>query len=136
MADNPDSTNPTTSSDKKYRLLIVEDDFYLNQLYSFSAEKAGFEVISKTDGEEALKEIENDIFDFALIDLMLPKVDGFTLMRRIKSKAENTRIIVITNMESPDSKNEAMAIGAYTYLLKVNHTPTQVIKVVKESINT
>lgn len=125
-------SQPQQSASKK-RLLIVEDDFFIRDLYVLQANKEGFEVVEAADGEEGLQKAKADNFHAILIDLMIPKVDGITLIKTLKAdpKFTNVPCIVITNLEDAAKEQEAKNAGASAYLLKIKNTPESVMNTVK-----
>lgn len=115
------------------RILIVEDDFFIRDLYVLQAEKEGFEVVEAEDGELGLQKAKADNFDAILIDLMIPKLDGITLIKTLKAdpKFASVPCIVITNLEDATKEQEAKSVGAAAYLLKIKHTPETIMNTVK-----
>ncbi len=124
---NVDMQQPARANQKK--LLIVEDDDFLRELYEKQAVKLGFIVTAAADGEIALEKIKTEVFDMALVDLMLPKIDGVSVIKGIKADIKNkdTKCVVITNLEDAATEKDAMAAGAISYLVKIRYTPVQVI---------
>lgn len=117
----------------KRRILIVEDDFFLRDLYIMQANKEGFEVEEAEDGEAGIQKARQGNFDAILIDLMIPKIDGITLIKTLKAdpKFTNVPCIVITNLEDATKEQEARSSGAACYLLKIQHTPESIMNTVK-----
>lgn len=122
--------------DKK-KVLVVEDDFFIRDLYETEAKARGYDVISAADGEEAIVKVKSLNPDFILLDLMLPKVDGLSVLKTVKSdpKTANVPVVIITNLEDPAKEKEAMAAGASEYLLKIKNTPSQVIDEIKKYLS-
>lgn len=132
----PSASNQPTAVVNKKRLLIVEDDFYIRDLYSLQATREGFEVVEAGDGEEAIQKSKSENFNIILVDLMIPKIDGITLIKTLKEdpKFASVPCIVITNLEDATKEQEAKAAGASAYLLKIKNTPETVINAVKTYI--
>lgn len=116
--------------DPRKKILIVEDDFFIRDLYELQARKAGYDVVVAADGAEAVEKAKTEIPNLLLIDLMLPKMDGLTVMRTIKSdpRFSNTPCVIVTNLEDSSKEQEAKDAGAVDYLLKIKNTPEMVIK--------
>lgn len=114
----------------KKKILIVEDDFFIRDLYELQARKSGFEVVLASDGLEAIEKTKTENPDILLIDLMLPKMDGLTVMKTIKAdpKFEHTPCIIVTNLEDANKELDAKNSGAAGYLLKIKNTPEMIIK--------
>lgn len=128
----PRVSQPQTVASKR-KILIIEDDFFIRDLYTMQANKEGFEVEEAENGELGLQKAKLGNFDAILIDLMIPKVDGITIIKTLKAdpKFVNVPCIVITNLEDDTKKQEAKTAGAADYLLKIQHTPESVINAVK-----
>lgn len=124
---------PPNNVVSKRRILIVEDDFFIRDLYTMQANKEGFEVEEAEDGEIGIQKAKAGNFDAILIDLMIPKVDGISLIKTLKAdpKFANVPCIVITNLEDSTKEQEAKNAGATAYLLKIKNTPETVINTVK-----
>lgn len=113
------------------KILIIEDDMYIRELYEGAFKRAGYEVEIASDGEEALEKAEKQTFDLILLDIMLPKVTGIdvlTSLRGSDSTSKDTPIFLITNLGHDDIIKEAFKIGADGYLLKSSVTPKVIVK--------
>ena len=116
------------------KLLIVEDDFFIREIYQLQAHRDQYLTILAGDGEEGLNKIRNERPDSVLLDLMLPKIDGFTVLKTVKSDPyiSDIPILILTNLENSHIEEQARALGAVDYLFKIHTTPVNVIKVVKQ----
>ncbi|AKM82334.1 TPA: DNA-binding response regulator [Candidatus Berkelbacteria bacterium] len=119
------------------KILIVEDDPVLSKMYAKKFEKDGFDVTSAYDGQEAVDKINGNKFDVVLLDIMLPKLDGFAVLKNIKenSKFKDLPVILSTNLgggEQDKTKGEQM--GAVDYLVKSDFTPSEIVEKVKAHI--
>lgn len=113
------------------RILVVEDDFYILDLYKRNFEQAGYEVEVAVDGREALDKTKDKTFDLILLDIMLPKVTGIDVLialRDSKSPAKDTPVFIITNLGQEKIINQAFKIGANGFFLKAQITPEDVVK--------
>jgi DNA-binding response OmpR family regulator len=113
------------------KILIAEDDFYIRDLYIRAFKKAEYEVDTAIDGNEALQKVKDQTYDMILLDIMLPKVSGVDVLVSLKdeeSPAKNTPVFIITNLGQDDVIKRAFKIGADGYILKVEHTPKQVVE--------
>lgn len=117
----------------KKKILIVEDDYFIREMYSLPFKKEGFEVLEAADGVEAIQKVHDQKPEFVLLDLMLPRKDGMSVLREMNvgNDTVNIPVIVLTNLENPEKREEAKRLGAKDYLLKIMHTPSQVIEIVK-----
>lgn len=115
-------------------VLVVEDEKYLRELYVEILKDAGFDVVSASDGEEALNAILEGGHDLVLLDIMLPKMDGLEILEKLKSstpKAPNGPIIMLTNLGQDSIVAESVTLGAQGYMIKSDYTPDQIIEEVK-----
>ena len=99
------------------RIMVVDDERPIAEILKYNLEKEGFEVILAYDGEEALKLLEQDEPDLILLDIMLPKKDGFAVCREIRAQRE-IPIIMLTAKESETDKVLGLELGADDYVTK------------------
>lgn len=104
--------------DARSRILYVEDDETLGFITSENLERKGYEVILSRDGESALQLFRSEPFDMCLLDIMLPKLDGFTLARIIRKEHEEIPIIFISAKSLTEDKIEGLLLGADDYIVK------------------
>ncbi len=102
------------------RVLLVEDEKNIILGVSTCLEAVGYDVHVEEDGEKALKFVENEKPDLILLDLMLPKVDGFEVCRVLKGSEENRNIpvIVLTALAGEEDRQRIMEVGADSYMTK------------------
>lgn len=119
------------------KLLLIEDDNFLRDLITRKIIKEGFQVVGAVDGEEALKKASEENPDLILLDLILPSMDGFEVLRRLKQKPETEKIpvIVLSNLGQKEDVERAKALGAVDYLIKAHFTPAEIISKIKEILN-
>ena len=103
---------------EKIKILLVEDDDNLGKLLSDYLKMKDFEVILKRDGEAGLKTFASKSFDLCLLDVMLPKKDGFTLAKEIRSMKSKTPIIFLTAKSMEEDVKEGFSSGADDYITK------------------
>lgn len=104
------------------RVLLAEDDRILRKASETALRKKGYEVITAVDGEDALAKAREDPPDLVLLDVMMPKVHGFDVLRGLKGDARlrDIPVIMLTNLEQPADIKRAADGGAYGYLVKSN----------------
>jgi two-component system, OmpR family, response regulator VicR len=100
------------------RILYVEDDDTLGYITSENLERKGYEVRLSQDGESALQLFRSESFDLCLLDIMLPKLDGFTLARMIRKENEEIPIIFLSAKSLTEDKIEGLLLGADDYIVK------------------
>jgi CheY-like chemotaxis protein len=107
------------------KILIVEDEEPILHSYSLVLTKQGHEVVAVNNAPAGLEAAQKQPFDLILLDLLMPEVSGIDFLRRLNphKTIPGTRIVVLTNTESPKIISEAMELGASQYLLKVENTP-------------
>lgn len=102
----------------KSKLLIVEDDPNLGQILREYLELKGYQPVLCTDGVEGINMFRKDAFDMCILDVMMPKKDGFTLAREIRESDKNIPIIFLTAKSMKEDTIEGLKIGADDYLTK------------------
>lgn len=117
----------------KKKVLLVEDDPFLSDIYLTSLEKSGIETIHANDGNKALLKIKEGGFDLVLLDLLLPGVDGFEVLKNTKSNPEtkNIPVVVLSNLMDPEKIKKAKMLGAKEYLLKTRFDPKDIVIKIK-----
>ncbi len=118
------------------KILFVEDEPSLQKAISEVLVQEGFKVIAASDGEEGLKIAKEENPDLILLDLILPKKDGFEVLKELKAdeKMKDIPVIVLTNLEGIGDVEKALSLGAKTYLVKANYELEDVLKLVKDHL--
>ncbi|MDD2913303.1 MAG: response regulator [Candidatus Pacebacteria bacterium] len=118
--------------DKK--ILIVEDDKFLRELISQKLSKEGYEIVEAADGEEGVKKAKEEKPSLVLLDLILPGIDGFDVLERLKedSALEGIPVIIISNLGQREDIERGLKMGAVDFLVKAHHTPLEIIEKIKE----
>ena len=115
----------------KKKILIVEDDRPLSKVLSIKLKNSGYEVTNAYNGEEAVEILANDKYDLALLDMVMPKMDGFEVLKKIKDRGIKTPIVVTSNLGQEVDINEAKKLGAVDYLVKSNTPLAGIIEHIK-----
>ena len=115
------------------KILFIEDEEVLQKTAGDTLREAGFEVLSALDGEIGLRLAKNKNPDLVILDLVLPKTNGFEVLKTLKETQETARIpvIVLTNLEAMEDIQKALSLGATTYLVKANYTLQELVEKVK-----
>lgn len=118
----------------KQKVFIVEDDEFLSKMYNTKFQMEGFETEIAVNGEEALQKLPNLNPTIILLDIMMPKLDGIEVLRRLKQDArfKDIPVLVLTNLSAGEKVEEATKLGAVGYLIKSSKTPNEVVQEVKE----
>lgn len=115
------------------KILIVEDEKILREMYRDKFIQAGFEVILAFSAEEGIEVIAKEKPDLILLDILLPRANGINFLERIKKEAEFNSIPVVafSNYDDQKAKEDALKLGAKDYLIKTNYTPQEIIEKIK-----
>lgn len=118
------------------KILLVEDEDFIRELYVRQLTKAGFLVKSAPDGQTGLNTLKSEPFDLLLLDIMLPGMNGLQLLREFKTSFPNSPMITImlTNLGQEAVIKEGFELGAQAYLIKASYTPDQVVNEVKNAL--
>lgn len=119
------------------KILLVEDEDFIRDLYIRQISKAGFQVKSAPDGQTGLSMLRAENFDLLLLDIMLPGINGLQLLREFKTQNPNSPMITIllTNLGQEAVIKEGFELGAQAYLIKASYTPDQVVNEVKNALS-
>lgn len=117
-------------------VLIVEDELSMQRALKKKLEHAGYVVQTAIDGEEALASIKSSKPDLVLLDLIMPKMDGISVLRQLKGDDElrSTPVVILTNLSSGDKVAEAMQLGTFDFLVKANYSLDDVLKKVSDRL--
>lgn len=119
------------------KILIIEDDQFLRDLYKDLLTDEGYQVETAVDGDEGLMTMQKGGFDLVLLDIMLPKKDGLSILKEL-SKDELKKcgqIVMLTNLGQDAIIKEGFALGAAGYLIKSALTPDQVLHEIRVFLN-
>ena len=100
------------------RILVVEDEKHLNRIISEAVEDEGYSVDSCYNGLEALEYLECAQYDVMILDVMMPKMDGFTLVRKLRERGDNTPVLFLTARDSVADRVTGLDLGGDDYLVK------------------
>jgi len=128
------ANNPRIKDMKK--ILFVEDETALQKTFGDILKEEGYEIFTALDGEMGLRMAKEKKPDLILLDLILPKMDGFELLGNLKADPDTKDIpvIILTNLERVEDIEKALELGATTYLVKANYTLKEVVDKVKQVI--
>ncbi len=118
---------------KQIKILCIEDEHFITELYSRALTKAGYDVKVIFDGNEGLKEAETDAYDIILLDIMIPNMTGVEVLRRLRESTPNlhAKVIITTNLEQREDTRELIEKQADGYLIKAEITPRQLVEFLK-----
>ena len=121
-------------ADKPKKILVVDDEDSVREIYRHEFLNNGYTVVVAADGEEGLLKAGEEQPDIVLLDIMLPKMSGIEVLRALKENelTKKTPVLLLTNLGEETIIKEGFELGADGYLLKVSYTPSQVVEEVKK----
>ncbi|MFH1510015.1 MAG: response regulator [Candidatus Nealsonbacteria bacterium] len=115
------------------KILIVEDDKFLRELISQKLLKEQYDVSVAIDGEEGIKKIIEEKPDMVLLDLILPGIDGFEVLTKMKNDptVSNIPVIILSNLGQKEDIERGLKLGATDYMIKAHFTPGEIIEKIR-----
>ncbi|MBD3238719.1 MAG: response regulator [Candidatus Moranbacteria bacterium] len=114
---------------QKRRILIVEDDPFISSIYLTGLQNKGYEVDVVNDGQQAIEKLANTPYSLILLDLLMPKKDGFSVLTDLEANPNiNVPVIVLTNLGRKEHISKAMDMGAKDYIIKSQYSTDEVIE--------
>lgn len=119
------------------KIVVVEDDAFLLKVYKSKFKASDYEVTFANDGEEGLAMVKQVKPDLVLLDLIMPRMDGFEVLQGIREDAsiKDTKVIVLTNLSQAEDKKKCEELGALEYIVKSDIPIGEVIKKVEGYVN-
>jgi two-component system alkaline phosphatase synthesis response regulator PhoP len=116
------------------KILIVEDEETMSRSLTDVLVMEGFDVEVATDGEEGIEKTLKGNPDLILLDIVMPKMDGITMAKKLKEQGVNIPIIVLTNLNDLESISKAVEVGSFEYLIKTQWKIADVIDKIKQKL--
>lgn len=112
------------------KVLLVEDDSFISKMYVTKFTLQKFNVLAAADGEEGLRLAEQELPDIILLDIMLPKMDGWQVLEHLKinQKTKNIPVLMLTNLGAQEDIERGLELGATDYMIKAHFVPSEVIE--------
>lgn len=119
------------------RIIIVEDDPMIAEIYQRKFSDSGFEVLTATSGDQVLNIAKKEKIDVVLLDLIMPKMDGFEVTKNLRNGGydPNIQILIFSNLNQQDKVDQALKVGANGFIAKSNYTPSELVAEVKRRLN-
>jgi DNA-binding response OmpR family regulator len=116
-----------------YKILVVEDDKFLRELISQKLTKEQYEVVVAQDGEEGVAKAKEEKPDMVLLDLILPGIDGFGVLEKIKEdeSVASVPVIILSNLGQREDIERGLKLGATDFLVKAHFTPGEIIEKIR-----
>ncbi|MBI1856723.1 response regulator [Candidatus Saccharibacteria bacterium] len=123
-----DNSSPTSNK----KILCIEDEHFIGELYARALTRAGYDVNIVIDGIEGLKEAQTDVYDIILLDIMVPNMTGIEVLKRLRDPTQTpnlrAKIIITTNLEQSEEGRAAIEVQADGYVVKAEITPKQLVE--------
>ena len=119
---------------KNKTILMIEDEEVISSMYETKLKQEGYDVLIANDGAEGLKLAQEKKCNIILLDVILPQIDGFSVLEEIRKKDKKTPVIMLTNLGTPEDKEKGDKFGATDYLVKASLTPAQISAKIKKYI--
>lgn len=119
------------------KILLIDDDLYIRELYQEILKDAGYEVITATDGEEGFRKINSEKYHLILLDIMMPKLDGLGLLVKLgqeQKMPKNTPVVILTNLAHESVIKKTLENGAVGFLIKSDLTPDLLVQKINSFI--
>lgn len=118
------------------KIMIVDDDKDLQEIYRINFEMAGYEVLQEMDGLEGISSVVDKKPDVILLDINMPNMDGFAFLKAINDNTSiNVPVVVCSNLSDKETYAKALAAGAVSVLLKVDHSGKQLVEKINHVLN-
>jgi CheY-like chemotaxis protein len=122
---------PTSSPNKGKKVLCIEDEHFISELYERALSKGGYDITVETDGLKGLQAAQTDAFDVVLLDLMIPSLTGIDVLRDLRDPVKtpkfHAKIIITTNLEQREEVRADIEKQADGYLVKAEITPYELV---------
>lgn len=136
----PDAATPPavedTNTETGKKILCIEDEHFISELYVRALTKAGYQVTVAVDGESGLREAQTDQYDIILLDIMIPTITGIEILKRLRDKSVqnpiHSKIIITTNLEQGVNGRADIETQADGYVIKAEITPRQLVEFIKQ----
>lgn len=120
------------------KILLVEDDPFISEIYTKKFETSGFEVASALTGREVLKKVLEATYDLILLDMVIPEVSGMEVLKELRTNKEynpDLKVVVFSNLSGPQERQDALAAGANGFISKTDFTPSEVVNEVRRYLD-
>lgn len=120
------------------RILFVEDDPFISEIYTKKFESSGFEVTPALTGRDALKKAREGKFDLVMLDMVIPELSGMEVLRELRTNKEydpSIKVVIFSNLSGPQERQEATNAGANGFISKTDFTPSQVVSEVQRYLD-
>lgn len=122
--------------DQPKKILIVDDELVLLDLMRTKIGRLGFDVIEARDGEEGLRKALSEHPDLILMDVIMPKMDGITVLKKLRQDpwGKSAPVIILTNLNTAEAVENSIANGVYDYLVKIDYTLDDLVAIIRKRL--
>ena len=122
------------SSHMAKSILLVEDDPFLTEIYKTKLKEIGYSVELAFDGEEAMRKIKEKVPDLVLLDIVLPNLDGWEILRKIKKDEDlkGLKVVILSNLGQMKEVEKGLKLGAEKYLIKARYSPSEIVAEIRK----
>lgn len=117
----------TKKDTEKKNILIAEDEKPLARALELKLTHSGYGAVVALNGEDAVNALSKQKFEVLLLDLMMPKIDGFGVLESMKKRGDKTPVIVLTNLSQPEDEKRALDLGAKEFFVKSNTPIAEIV---------
>lgn len=121
-------------TEKKKKILIGEDEKAIAKAMELKLNFSGFDAKAVFDGQAILDEMDKEHYDLVLLDIIMPKVDGFGVLEALQKKGNKVPIIMLSNLSQEEDEKKARSLGAAGYFIKSNTPLSQIVEHIKNSL--
>lgn len=121
-------------ANNKKKILLIEDDQAISMMYKGKLESNGYLVLTAVNGADGLELAKKEGLDLIMLDIILPQLDGFSVLAELKkdSKTKGIPVIMLTNLGTDEDRAKGEKMGAVDYIVKANMTPAQINEKIKK----
>lgn len=118
------------------KILIVEDDTFISKMYEAKLNNLGYQAKIAENGQDGLQIVKEWLPDLVLLDLILPLLDGFEVLKELKADInfKNIPIIILSNLDQKENIEKGIALGADDYIIKAQFTPSEVVEKIEKCL--
>jgi len=116
------------------KIIIAEDEKAISKVLTLKLEKAGFDVFIAFNGKQALEILKKNKIDLILLDLMMPIMDGFTFLEKLKNKKEKIKVFILSNLGQQDDIDKSIKLGATEFFIKSNISIPKLIEKIEAAL--
>lgn len=124
------------SKNSNPKILLVEDDDSISEMYKMKFEREGYQIILLKEGKGVLEKIKQEKPNMVLLDIILPQENGFDILEELKqdTSTKNIPVFMLTNLGQQEDIDKGKQLGADGYIVKANTTPSQVLEKIKNQL--